>query len=112
MQELPDEIRSDRPDARPDCHLCHGFVLGVRHEIREGIHEVERAKREGAREVLQERREATRNYLEADTPREKRRAIRQGIREVNQAKARAYRDVVQEKREARREIAREYYRAR
>ena len=85
---------------------------GVRDEISEGIHEVERAKREGAREVLQERREAARNYLEADTPREKRRAIRQGIREVNQAKARAYRDVVQEKREARREIAREYYRAR
>ncbi len=94
---------------------CAGSALaanwgGVRHEIHEGIYEVDKAKREGAREVIAERREAARDYYEADTPWEKRQAIREGAREVRQAKAKAYFDVQKEKREARREIRREYYR--
>ena len=94
---------------------CAGSALaanwgGVRHEMREGYYEVERAKRDGAREVIAEKREAARNYYEADTPWEKRQAIREGIREVRQAKTKAYFDVQKEKREARREIRREYYR--
>ena len=93
---------------------CAGSALaawgGVRHEIREGIHEVGKAKREGAREVIAEKREAARDFYEADTPWEKRQAIREGAREVRQAKTKAYFDVQKEKREARREIRREYYR--
>ncbi len=58
--------------------------------------EVRREIREGAREVARERREARREFLEADTPWERRQAIREGMREVER-----------ERREARREIRRE-----
>jgi hypothetical protein len=50
------------------------------------------------REVARERREARREFLEADTPWERRQAAREGMREV-----------ARERREARREIRREVY---
>jgi hypothetical protein len=58
--------------------------------------EVNREIREGAREVARERREARREFMEADTPWERRQAVREGMREV-----------ARERREARREIRRE-----